>query len=488
MIKSVFIKYISAFMLIVFISFSVLTSVTTAIITNYSIDAKADLVLDGLNSTSEFVSKRLKRSPIQEFDLFVASNHDDLLDMIKVAAKSSDDISIIITNNRGKIILSYSPDTNISEGIYVPKVMMDDLNSGNIIERSSNTLGVFDSSVLTYATPIYNESSVVCGTVFACSSSPELLDIHELIIKTIVLSSLCIMLAALIAVYIITEKVIGPLKQMSSAARAFATGDFSVRVKVHGKDEVAQLAEAFNNMAHTLKNSENMRNIFMASASHELRTPMTSIAGYIENIISGAIPPEQYNHYLTIIVNEVHRLSRLISSLLDMSRLQAGERKFKMQSFDICEMARIILISLEIRIEDKSLDVEFQSDEDNMFVFGDKDAIYQILYNICDNAVKFSYNKGKFIIRVRYNDDKKICTSIYNEGQGIEKESLPYVFELFYKTDRSRGLDKAGVGLGLYIAKTIVAAHKGEITVSSEYGKNCEFTVCLPTKDIQIDK
>jgi len=296
------------------------------------------------------------------------------------------------------------------------------------------------------------------------------------------------MFTALIAVYIITEKVIGPLKQMSNAAKSFATGDFSARVKVQGKDEVAQLAEAFNNMAQTLQNSENMRNIFMASASHELRTPMTSIAGYIDNILSGAIKPEQYNYYLTIILNEVHRLSRLISSLLDMSRLQAGERKFKMISFDICEMARIILLSMEIRIEDKKLDVEFYNEEDNMFVYGDKDAIYQILYNICDNAVKFSYIKGKLAIKIKYGENKRICISVYNEGQGIEKDSLPYVFELFYKTDKSRGLDKTGIGLGLYIAKAIVKAHKGEITVTSEYGKNCEFNVCLPPKDEQTEK
>jgi len=489
MIKSVFIKYITAFMLIIFISFTILISVTTAIMTNYSTDAKADVVENSLESSVDFITSKLERSTVKEFETFVNLNREDLLDMITVAAGRSEDITIILTNNKGKIILYYSPDVQISDETYIPKVLMDEVNNGLEIERNSTTLDIFKDPVLTYAEPVYNESSIVCGTVFACSSSTELTDIRELMIKTLVLSSLCVMLAALVAIYFISEKVIGPLKEMSLAAKAFAAGDFGVRVKAQGKDEVAELAEAFNNMAQTLSNSENMRNIFMASASHELRTPMTSIAGYIDNILSGAITPEQYPHYLNIISTEVHRLSRLISSLLDMSRLQAGERKFNMKPFDICEMARIILISLEIRIDAKKLDVGFECDDDNMYVFGDKDAIHQIIYNICDNAVKFSYEKGKFIIRIHYAEDKKISISIYNEGQGIEVESLPYVFELFYKTDKSRGLDKTGVGLGLYIAKTIVNVHGGEISVKSEFGKNCEFTVCLPRKNLkQADK
>jgi len=177
---------------------------------------------------------------------------------------------------------------------------------------------------------------------------------------------------------------------------------------------------------------------------------------------------------------EVHRLSRLVSSLLDLSRLQAGDRKFTMVPFDICEMARLILISFEQKIEEKRLDVVFECDEDRMQVLADRDAIYQIFYNICHNAVKFARPEGKLQIRIVTAKDKKIRVSVYNDGEGIPTEDQPMIFERFYKSDKSRGLDKTGVGLGLFISKTIITAHGEKIWVSSTPGKNCEFFFTLP--------
>lgn len=159
-----------------------------------------------------------------------------------------------------------------------------------------------------------------------------------------------------------------------------------------------------------------------------------------------------------------------------------------MAPFDICEMSRQILISFEQKIDAKRLDVEFEADEDNLLVLADRDAIYQILYNICDNAVKFSVEGGHLMICIRKQENRKVLITVYNEGQGISAEDLPYVFERFYKGDRSRGLDKAGTGLGLYISKTIIDAHRETIWVNSEQGKYCEFCFTLtvaPDEDSQ---
>ena len=205
---------------------------------------------------------------------------------------------------------------------------------------------------------------------------------------------------------------------------------------------------------------------------------MTTISGFIEGILDGAIPPENTNHYLGIIAGEVRRLSRLVNSLLDITRIQAGERKFNMAPFDICELAREIIITSEQRLEAKKLDVVFDADSDNMFVNADRDAIHQILYNICDNAIKFSNEGGRYEIGI-HEKNGKVTVSVYNEGVGITAEDLPYVFDRFYKSDRSRGLDKTGVGLGLYIARTIIEAHKEKIWVESEYGKWCRFSFTL---------
>ena len=165
--------------------------------------------------------------------------------------------------------------------------------------------------------------------------------------------------------------------------------------------------------------------------------------------------------------------------MLDITRIQAGERKFNKTAFDICEMARLILISFEQKLEEKKLDVEFECAKDKMIVYADRDAIYQILYNICDNAVKFSREGGKYKISILAKE-RKVYVSVFNEGIGIPENELPFVFERFYKSDKSRGLDKTGVGLGLYIAKTIIAAHDEEIWVKSVYGQNCEFVFTLP--------
>ncbi len=284
----------------------------------------------------------------------------------------------------------------------------------------------------------------------------------------------------MIAAYFITERTITPLREMGNAARNFAAGRFDIRVRVRGRDEVARLAEAFNQMADSLQNLENMRNSFIANVSHDLRTPMTTIAGFIDSIRDGVIPPEEQAHYLGVVSNEVHRLSRLVSTLLDLSRLQAGDRKMVFAPFDICEMARVILISFEQQIEEKRLEVEFHCDKERMRVFADRDAIYQIFYNICHNAVKFSREGGTLRLCIAETKEEKIRISVYNDGDGIPAEDQSMVFERFYKSDKSRGLDKTGVGLGLFIAKTIITAHGERIWVASEPGKNCEFFFTLP--------
>jgi signal transduction histidine kinase len=268
---------------------------------------------------------------------------------------------------------------------------------------------------------------------------------------------------------------------MSHAAKSFAAGKFDVRVPVHGNDEVAELATAMNNMAQSLEALDKMRTSFMANVSHDLRTPMTTISGFIDSILEGAIPAEQQSYYLGIVSEEVKRLSRLVTQLLDLSRIQAGDRKFVSAPFDVCEVSRLILISFEQKIDAKRLEVEFECDDEHMYVLADRDAMYQIVYNLVDNAVKFSREHGALRICIdRVKRGQKIRLRIYNEGQGIAKEDLPYVFERFYKSDKSRGLDKKGVGLGLYIAKTIIEAHHESISVDSEAGAWCEFTFTLP--------
>lgn len=480
MFKSIFSKYITVFMLIILISFVALVVIITSTINGYSESAKSEMVRGAAHSVERYLEEQIAKTDLSEFSYFVVINSSDIASVMRVVAGDADDISILLTDTSGNIIHStLNSGTSLKGGAGIPRALMDELINEGEITKLDYLEGVFDETHMICATLVYNTNNYVIGSVFVCSSALTLDELLESMIKTILVASLWIMLAALIAVYFISEKVIGPLKGMSRAAKSFAAGRFEVRVPVRGEDEVAELAVAFNNMAESLANLENMRNTFMANVSHDLRTPMTTIAGFIDGIIAGAIPPDKHEYYLGIIASEVRRLSRLVASLLDISRMQAGDRKFTLTAFDVCEMARQIIISFERQIESKRLEIEFACERDNMSVRADRDAIYQIMYNICDNAVKFASEGGVLRITIMRHKDKKLMISIYNEGQGIPPDDLPFVFERFYKGDKSRGLDKSGVGLGLFIAKTIIRAHNQEIWVRSQYGKNCEFCFTL---------
>ncbi|MCL2099916.1 MAG: HAMP domain-containing histidine kinase [Oscillospiraceae bacterium] len=298
------------------------------------------------------------------------------------------------------------------------------------------------------------------------------------IVKTVIITCLWVLVAAMVITYLMTEKVISPVRAMNRAAKSFAAGRFDVRVPVKGGDEVAELAAAFNSMAADLAANEETQRSFISNVSHDLRTPMTTIAGFIDGILDGTITEDKHAYYLNIIESEIRRLARLVTVMFDITRIQAGERKFNKTVFDICETARLVLISLEQKIDAKNLEVEFFCDAEKMQVYADADAVHQVLQNLCENAVKFAYERGFFKIGI-YDKAKWIDVSVFNTGEGISAEDIPFVFDRFYKSDKSRGLDKSGVGLGLFITKTIIDAHEENIQASSEYGRNCEFVFTL---------
>jgi len=263
------------------------------------------------------------------------------------------------------------------------------------------------------------------------------------------------------------------------AANEYSKGNFSVKTPVRGNGDAAALAREFNAMADALNSLERMRADFVSSVSHDMRTPMTTVTGFIDCILNDVIPEDQQTKYLNLIKNEIMRLSRLVSRLLDISRIEAGDRTFENVKFDICDMAKTVLFSFEKQIDEKNLDVEYASDEDRMFVFADRDAVYQVLYNLCDNAVKFSREGGRLEISLTRNGGD-VEYSVFNEGQGIPEEKLPFIFDRFFKGDDTRGLDKSGYGLGLYICKSIADAQGASLSCESKEGEWCRFRFSLP--------
>ncbi len=481
MFKSIYVKYIVTFMVIIVTSLILLLAIIGTLVDDYSETSKNESVTAAAGALGNGIQTKLQTygssGTFASFCRHYGDEIDSQIDTVKSMA--SFPVTVFIADSEGNILIA-RPDENCNyqNGAQVPRHLMYEIKNGTELSVQNNLEGLFDTPHVVAASPVYIRNNYICGTVIVCCDIGAINDFSEVLIKTVAISSLWVMLAALIAIFFISERIISPLRGMSQAAKSFAKGEFSVRVPVVGNDEVAQLASAFNNMAQNLESLDEMRNNFMSSVSHDMRTPMTTISGFIDCILSGAIPPEKHEYYLKIIRDEVLRLSRLVASLLDISRIQAGDRKFVMAPFDVCEMGRQIIISFEQKIDKKRLEVEFDCDSDNMFVTGDHDAIYQIFYNITDNAVKFAREEGLLKISL-HREDKKVRISVYNEGDGIPYEDQPYIFERFYKSDRSRGKDKTGVGLGMFIAKTIIEAHNEVIALESEPGKYCEFYFTL---------
>jgi len=472
MFKSAFSKYMTAFIIIILLSFLMLSGIITSMIRTYVSEEKESELL----RTSLVVTETIEKQDIEDLDTFVSSGI--LMLTINPLIRNDENLEIIVVDVNGKILLS-TLEADKALGVVDIKnsfVLKRDGDGGYYFLHRGNLGGLLSEPATVCATKIVTRDTKGYVLALEAANGEPLSTITS---RAVLTSSALVMLAAVIAVYFITERIIHPLRNMTVASKKFAKGDFSIRVNVTGEDEVAELGNAFNNMAESLEKLDKMRSSFLANVSHDLRTPMTTISGFIEGINSGAIPPEKHEYYLGVISSEVHRLSRLVSQLLDVSRLESGDRKFTFSDFDVAEVARIILISFEQKIDDKKLDVEFYAENDEMYAFADKDAIHQVLYNLCHNAIKFSHTGGKFRISLERLENKKIKISVFDEGEIIPSEDGAMVFDRFYKSDKSRGLDKTGVGLGLYISKTIIDAHGENISVVSKEGFGTEFSFTL---------
>ena len=284
-------------MLIIFVSFAMLTVITAITVNTYSVNTKSELMSNAAKSSVSYIERKIKADGIVYFRTFINKNQQDLAMMLDAVAFNAGDVTIVVTDNAGNILMCTGVGAeSLPEDAVIPKSLMDEVNNGKNISGFETLPGVFQTPQLVNAAPILN-NNYVYGTVFCFSDSAGVSELLEVMIKTIVLASLWVMLAALLAVYFISEKVISPLKDISRAAKKFASGKFDTRVTVRGNDEVAELATAFNNMAQSLDNYETMRNNFTANVSHDLRTPMTTISGFIDGILDGAIPPEKHEYY-----------------------------------------------------------------------------------------------------------------------------------------------------------------------------------------------
>ena len=389
----------------------------------------------------------------------------------------------VICNSRGCILLcSSSPFGCEHQGLYVGSDYFQQVIRSGRVRDTGIIQGLYEDPRYICSIPIHSSSGAVIG--IAILSQP-VEDNDALLGKLteiyLFLSVLAVAISALIlGIYVKRQNT--PLREMAKTARAFGHGELDARVDIHRNytSEVQELALAFNNMASSLQKSEYQRQEFVANVSHELKTPMTTIGGYIDGILDGTIPAEKSRHYMQIVSDETRRLSRLVRSMLDISQLQReqGIPDEKKLRFELQECAGQVLITFEQKILSKELQVEVEMPEHPVYILANQDYVTQVIYNLMDNAVKFCPIGGTIGLRIR-EGDQKAYISVYNDGQTIPPEELPLVFDRFHKIDKSRSQNRDGWGLGLYIVKTIVCSHGENISVSSKDGKTA-FTFTMP--------
>ena len=283
-----------------------------------------------------------------------------------------------------------------------------------------------------------------------------------------------------IAVYIMTEKIAKPIRNLENATRCYSSGDFTYRVpEIRSNDELAGLITKFNSMATSLEQLENSRRSFVANVSHEFKTPMTTIGGFINGILDGTIPPEKQGYYLEIVSSEINRLSKMVTMMLNISKIETGNADLTIEQFDISQKLVTTFLGFEQLVSKKNIEIEGFENLNQIIVHGDSAMIDQVIYNLVDNAVKFTNEGGKISISAA-TDKKHAYFSVTNSGKGIPEKDISKVFERFYKVDQSRSTDVKSTGLGLFLVKSIVDLHGGTITVESTPDSFTRFTVKLP--------
>lgn len=482
MFKSVFTRYITVFSLIIGVSFLILMLIFSAMLNNYTLESKQYMMEKAALNTEEVIKILSDYLANENFNEAIIKYNDRILATINENAKYADAF-VVVTDKNGNVLIS-SENYKVLHGLQgISKEIIDSAVAVNN-QFTFSTLNIYENPYRNFIRVIYNSHNQIDGIVFVSSETNSENNLSSKMSTLVIAAGLWVFLAALLAVYYISRKISEPLKEIARAATFFSVGKMDVRVSVSGEDEVADLSRTFNNMAESLQHLEKQRATFISNISHDLRTPMTSITGFVDGILDGTIPKERQEHYLEIISSESKRLSRMVNTLLEISRIESRDLSVNMKEYNLSEQVRLIILSFEQKISNKKIDVEFNTNtDDDIFVNADMDAIHQVIYNLCDNAVKFSNENGLITISLFLDKDKKVYVKIRNTGTGISKEDLPFVFERFYKTDRSRGLDKSGMGIGLFIVKTIINKHGEDIRVNSIENEFCEFEFSLMTCD-----
>lgn len=471
--KTLYLKLIIAYIMFFIFGFIVVSTFTSSMTQDHLTREKAEKLYEEANLIANTYASDLYNN---QTSLDAVKKQLDALGMYLEAR-------IWIINPSGRLILETGKDIDISEE--------------NIVENFDSTITLgsyyttgtffdyFDEEMLSVYAPITTDFSVK-GYVVIHYSMKEILESKESLLLISYLLLIILFLLSLIILLFFTEFVYVPIKRITEATEHYASGDMSYEITPDSDDELGYLSAALSYMAHKVATAEDDQKKFIANVSHDFRSPLTSIKGYLEAMIDGTIPEEMHEKYLNVVLNETNRLTKLTNGLLTLNNLNTTGMVLEKSIFDINQVIKSVAESFEGTLLKKKISVDLVLTGDTLLVDADMSKIQQVLYNLVDNAIKFSNNDSTIKIETTMKHNK-VFVSVKDSGIGIPKDSLKLIWERFYKTDLSRGKDKKGTGLGLAITKEIIKAHKENINVISTEGVGTEFIFSLPVYDDDDD-
>jgi len=483
MFTTIFSKNLAIYLCIIIISFTALGTSLATIYRSYFIERQEET----LTQRSEILAEWFfERELLWPFNIAQIIHYQELIDVEARNLREYLGYTFLIVDRDFRLVsmsegVPFSGSLSFDAPVLIPIQNVPGLDlvmEGETVSIDGTLGGFFNEAMLTIAHPIGNEEIVIGAILMSTSMHSVNENISEVVritVRSIVLS--CV--AAIIMIYFSSRHMTKSLKQMNEAAKVIASGDFEKRIEVKSLDEIGQLAESFNNMAEGLNTQEAGRRDFVANISHDLRSPLTSIIGFLEAMKDGTIPEERQGYYLNIVLTECKRLAKIANDLLDISKIDlTGALEIMREDFELNTLVRDTMIQFENRIRQKTIEADISFAEETTVVSGDYEKIQRVLHNLLDNAIKFTPENGRVRIETTIKD-KKALVSVRDSGRGLSDEERRHIFDRFYKSDSSRGIDKTGSGLGLAIVWEFIKAHDEKISVESAEGVGCNFMFTL---------
>ena len=409
-------------------------------------------------------------------------NYSDELKRMATAFSDTNGSTVFFINRSGLV-------TVCSDAVHDPTCPHTDLivNTETLrdvfvrgwFEETGDFFGLYDSAYHTVGVLIVGMGGNYDSAVFVCAKAGGVMDYVAELLEPFGIALAVLLTVIYFVILLICRRVTRPIREISEATKAMANGDFTHRVHTNRSDEVGELARHFNSMADSLAALDSMSNSFITNVSHDLRTPMTTISGFVDGILDGTVPPDEQRRYLLVVSNEVKRLSATVNTMLSLSKILSGLKEIEQQPVELSELIVRVFMSFELALSEKQIDVLGLDGMPIVMTNGDGQLLYQAIYNLVDNAVKFTPPGGYISVSVSENTND-VALYIKNSGHGISETDQQHIFERFYKSDKSRSEDKQGAGVGLFIVKSIVTVHGGTVSVKSVEGQYSQFCVRLP--------